>query len=192
MTSHSNQKDYFVRTHLSSILTASIGFLIMAGAYLTTKQLDAIYAKNETEKALIRSANLTSIVHAIKEFRAQNDGKFPAISPDTAFCLGRSESQNCWQESPVKISGNAQLNDALSPYTKIPQDPAPTRGIGDSYLYFDGTQLDACTGDAKKTKGQFVLWVPNDPPKTSAACTPHGISTCCNPICVSYCALKLD
>ena len=119
-------------------------------------------------------------------------GQFPALSGP--FCIGvPSGTTTCWGDRVVP--GNDTLLNTLSPYLKLPTDPAPDRGWGDRYVYYSGLIAPKCT--TPYATGNYILWLPEVSPRSDAECLGKGVYACCaGQICNSpggyFCAQKIN
>ena len=126
-------------------------------------------------------------IHTALELFQNTFGSYPTSSG--ARCFGAS---SCWGGV---ISGDATLVSALAPYiSNIPEDPSSNRGIGDRYLYVNGSVSKGC--GVQTVVGKFIVWMPEKvTPTTDAECKGVGFFACCASVSCSvnrYCAYQIE
>ncbi|HUD03864.1 MAG TPA: type II secretion system protein [Candidatus Paceibacterota bacterium] len=138
-----------------------------------------------------RQEDLSSLMQAFDLYATSNGGNYPAINILT--CLGLPGTSSCWTGflnnggPPASFpTGNISLNSNLTPYiSSIPQDPEPSRGVGNSYLYYQGTiSYNGCSGSS--ATGSFIVYEMENSMTngaTDSACKYGGAhaSGCCAP-----------
>lgn len=160
---------------------------------LTSVILASLSSAREKSRNTRRLADLHQIEIAFRQIEDEK-GSLPTVTPLIA-CLGESStSSTCWANH-AKI-GNDTLNTQLQKYINpTPKDPSPNRGWGDHYLYYNGNISYNC--GANNQSGKYLIWRPENTPKSQGACLDFGVMACCGNtgLCGDeggyYCAYRL-
>lgn len=146
-----------------------------------------------------RLQDIHQLQNAFSLYASDHNGNFPPLSG--FFCIGLNDESKCWNgyiynSGGSGINGSTALMSALAPYMPtIPDDPNPTRSVGDRYIYSTGNEAWHCTNPNPPMTGPFIVWEPeNTNPHSDSLCG-LGSYACCGPLaCGSnyFCVYKIS
>jgi len=162
---------------------------------IVLSSLNSARAKARDSKRL---EDIVTLRNVFALYANDNNGSYPNYG---ASCLGVPTGSKCWNGYLLNgggsgISGNTALNTALAPYiSAMPTDPASTRTVGDSYIYFQGPADIHCNGTDTISSGNWLVWEPDAVSPTNDSSCKLGNYACCSGLaCGShyFCVVKIN